>query len=187
MTKRILLLWLAMTAVPPLSAANDSVEDRLEILNQVQAFPHLLDSLQLEEWAELFTEDAVFEARPPSGETLVINTREAILAVFHRRYREGFAKAQIQRRHGVSTIHVIEQTERSAHVETYLTISVVQNATALSMVVTGTYEFFLVKIPPDKWLISRLIARPDANRGEHTPAVEIPDSVRHLVKRHAAN
>lgn len=183
----ILIFSLTSSVSAAVPAAAGTVDDRLTIVNQVQAFPHLLDSMRLEEWAELFTDDVVFEAHPPSGERLVIRTKEALLAVFVRRYREGFAAAQIQRRHAVSTIHVIEQTKTAAHIEAYVTISVVREARELAMVVTGTYEIFFAKDPNGAWLINRMIVRPDANRGEHTPPVEVPDAVKHLVEKYPAD
>lgn len=170
---RVIVVALAAVFMPLSPALSHDeatlmVQDRLEILNVVQSFSHFLDERKFDDWQALFTDDVRFEAFPGDGTRVEIDGKPTLVAFFQQRYEEG-SLATGQRRHALSTIRVVEQTEKTAQVKLYVTISMATDEAGLVFVTTGTYGIGLVKTD-NGWRANRWQIRSDVKA---TPPVEI--------------
>ncbi|ODA66515.1 hypothetical protein A7A08_02638 [Methyloligella halotolerans] len=149
-------------------------EDRLAIENLLYAYSFAYDNYEAEAWLSLFTDDAVFVAGTP-GEPSVSFSGEGFRSFWTERMK-AFAKSGNRRRHLMSNILFLDQTETTAHISVVglLTnakvdkpVSAAQllhngkNGEKFSVVTSLNYEGWLVK-GAEGWKIQRWHDLPDA-------------------------
>ena len=149
-------------------------EDRLAIENLLYAYSFAYDNYEAEAWLSLFTDDAVFVAGTP-GETPVAFTGEGFRSFWTERMK-AFASSGNRRRHLMSNILFLDQTETTAHVSVVglltnakdgKTVSATEllknakDAKRFTVVTSLNYEGWLVK-GPKGWKIERWHDLPDA-------------------------
>ena len=136
------------------NAAIQFIADRLAILNHVSAYSYLIDEGRWEDWFALFADDFTFETTVPQLGTVIIHGKKAFRAFIDERYIEPGKTSKAVRRHTQGNYHVVSQTATTAKVRSYMLISNVPAADALSILTTGTYNSTLEK-RNGKWTITR--------------------------------
>lgn len=146
------------------------VEDRLAIIDLLNSYSHNIDHGLVDEYAGLFTEDAVFEIHFPGAPPSSFNGHEQV-----RSLAEG-AKAMrasgIQRRHRLTNIIFHEQTDISASISCYLMLTNTANEQDLSLAFTGQYDGWLVK-GDDGWQIGKWVLTSDSGITAPAPSEEL--------------
>jgi len=128
--------------------------DRLAIINLVNAYAYLIDEARWDDWANLFSDDVVFESTVPLLGRVIAHDKKALMESVRLRYIEPGKTSIAVRRHTMGNTHVAEQTENTAKVRTYMLISSVPDADHLKPVTTGTYNAELEK-RNGRWVITR--------------------------------
>ena len=145
--------------------------DRLTIINHVTAYSFLIDEGRWEQWFALFSDDFVFETTTPCFGTIKIKGKKAFRKFIDVRFRgPGSEKNKVAHRHTMGNIHVVNQTETTAEVRTYLLISNAYPDGKFVVFTSGTYNVSLEK-RDGKWTITRWYIEVDAT----APKSEIPD------------
>lgn len=156
----------------------DSVEDRLSILHLISVYSHLVDDFDPATWGELFTEDARFEiryARDATGDTIVVEGRDAILGVIVPR-QSRFRGLGIQRRHFLTNPVVLDNPSDSARVMAYLMLANIDPEHGMQIEGTGRYDGIVVRTAAG-WKIQqwRLTADGRAIGGDSSRSLEAPE------------
>lgn len=133
--------------------------DRLAIENLIYAYSFAYDNYEAEAWLSLFTDDAVFVAGTP-GQPSVSFTGEGFRNFWTERMKT-FAKSGSRRRHLMSNILFLEQTEDTAHVSVVGLLTNAKDGKTFTPVTSLNYEGWLVK-GPEGWKIERWHDLPDA-------------------------
>lgn len=133
------------------------IEDRLEILNLIASYSHAADGISPEAYADCFTDDGVFHGRVGMPDESRIVGRDALLA-FHR--AAVARRGQVQNRHIQTNTWVVEQTETTALVRTYLLVMIARGDAQPEPGLTSVYEDELTKTPAG-WRIAVRRAIPD--------------------------
>ena len=133
--------------------------DRLEIMNVLGAYPHHFDEREAEEFLDLFAEDVSFELYMADEKVGGMDGRKAFGDMIVPRMAM-FAEKGLIRRHTNANIFIVSQTENEAHVRMGFILHSVEDMKELTLVSTGTYEGWLVKLD-GRWLIRRWIDRVD--------------------------
>jgi acetoacetate decarboxylase len=128
--------------------------DRLAIINLVSAYAYLIDEGRWDDWANLFSDDVVFESTVPLLGRVIAHDKKSLMESVRLRYIEPGKTSIAVRRHTMGNIHVAEQTENTAKVRSYMLISSVPDAYHLKPVTTGTYNAELEK-RNGRWIITR--------------------------------
>ncbi|XSG81487.1 MAG: nuclear transport factor 2 family protein, partial [Methyloligella sp. ZOD6] len=134
-------------------------EDRLAIENLLYAYSFAYDNYEAEAWLSLFTDDAVFVAGTP-GQPSVSFTGEGFRNFWTERMKT-FAKSGNRRRHLMSNILFLDQTEDTAHVSVVGLLTNAKDGKSFSAVTSLNYEGWLVK-GRQGWKIKRWHDLPDA-------------------------
>ena len=134
------------------------VEDRLEILNLIASYSHAADGTDPEAYADCFTDDGAFVGRVGMPDESRIEGREALL----RFSTTAIARRVdgVQNRHIQTNTMVVEQTETTARVKTYLLVMVSRGDQAPEPGLTSIYDDDLVKTERG-WRIRLRRALPD--------------------------
>lgn len=136
-----------------------STEDMQAIQQQVARYSYTFDSGDAEGWAEVFTEDGLWEFYAAGATTPAtrLEGRDALRGFCQQRFSE--------RREGVTSYHhqsgVIfdELTADSARVRTMLILTIQLPSEAPRLYLTGVYEDEWVKTPQG-WRIKYRVLRP---------------------------
>jgi 3-phenylpropionate/cinnamic acid dioxygenase small subunit len=167
------------SGVPP-KADLKFLADRMAILNHVTAYSFLIDEGRWDQWYALFSEDILFETTTPCFGTIRVKGKEAFRKFVDVRFRgPGSEKNDTAHRHTMGNMHVVEQTETTAEVRTYLLISNAHSDGRFQVFTSGTYNASLEK-RDGKWTITRWYIEVDAVAPKSTipeiPGIEfIPD------------
>jgi hypothetical protein len=141
------------------SAADLSVQDRLDIEQLYAAYNHAIDGGDAEGWADTFTPDGVFNTR--------FTGREALVG-FVKSWKE---RGGGNRRHWNSNLRVVA-TPDGATGSVYLMLWDVGVKPA-TIVSTGKYEDVLVKTK-DGWRFKSRVVKGDAPAAAAAPAASKP-------------
>lgn len=140
-----------------------SATDRLAIENLIRAYSLAYDNSQADAWFSLFTPNAVFVAGVPGAPPIAFSGEG--FRAFWRERMKAFSTSGNMRRHLMSNIVVLEQTEDTAHVSVVGLLTNVSDGRTFSAVSSLNYEGWLVK-GPDGWKIQRWHDFPDAPVGQ---------------------
>ncbi|MEJ8573797.1 nuclear transport factor 2 family protein [Microbaculum marinum] len=140
-------------------ATDFDVADRAAIANLIRAYSLAYDNGEADTWFSLFTPDAVFVAGVP-GEPAVAFTGEGFRSFWTERLKTFGASGNV-RRHLMSNIVFLDQTDTTAHVSVVGLLTNAKDARTFSAVTSLNYEGWLTK-GPDGWKISRWHDFPDA-------------------------
>ena len=138
--------------------ARQDMGARLEILDLLNSYSHHIDHGLVEEYASLFTDDAVFELHFPGAPTTSFSGSEQIksLAQGAKERRE----SGIQRRHLLTNVVFREQTDDSATIACYLLLTSTTDS-ELTFAFSGQYDGWLVK-GENGWKISKWVLTSDS-------------------------
>jgi len=150
--------------------------DRINIINTVTSYPHTLDEGRYDDWLDLFTDDTVMKGVVPGDELLVVSGKEAV-AVMAGVRRAG-RPADLQRRHAISTVNVVEQSADSAYVRAYMQISTAGTRDGMKVVTSGTYHFWLSRQADGDWRIGNWEIHTDMP----VSPVQVPKDIRDRVQ-----
>ncbi|MFG1266797.1 nuclear transport factor 2 family protein [Xanthobacter sp. DSM 14520] len=140
-----------------------SAVDRLAIENLIRAYSLAYDNGQADAWLGLFTDDAVFVAGVPGGPAVAFSGEG--FRAFWRERMKGFAASGNVRRHLMSNIVFIDQSDAAAHVSVVGLLANTSDGRTFSVVSSLNYEGWLVK-GADGWKIARWHDFPDAPVGQ---------------------
>ncbi|MCX2929479.1 nuclear transport factor 2 family protein [Mycobacterium sp. CVI_P3] len=132
--------------------------DRLAIKNLVDTYALAYDNYLADEWFELFTDEAVFVAGVPGLEP--VELRGADFRNFSRDRMSAFRTSGNQRRHLMSNMVFLEQTQTTARASVVGLLTNTANGTAFAAVAALNYEGWFVK-QNGVWKISRWHDFPD--------------------------
>lgn len=137
-----------------------TTEDRLEILELYNGYPHLFDSGEAERWAALFTPDATFTVQPPGGgsPSRQVQGTAGLVDMVRKTHEGSYKKRGI--RHEVSNI-VIEAAEYGARGRAYTMIVRVGDGQPPQITMTGRYADELTR-SADGWRFRSRTFFPDA-------------------------
>lgn len=136
-----------------------SVINRLAIRNLIDSYALAFDNYDADAWFRLFTPDAVF-AVGTSCAPHRIQSGEA----FHTFWRDRiatFKRNKDQRRHLMSNVTFLEETDTSAHVSIVGLLTNARNEQQFTVVTTLNYEGWFVK-NGGEWKIRRWHDYPDS-------------------------
>lgn len=176
-TARIFLLaWLTfpgfVAAQSPVGATDFNVADRLAIQNVISSHFLELDSCHMDAWIANYAEDAVFVAI--NGGQRHESDRPAFDKFFRERFRK-FKASGDQRRHVVSNIMFVSQSDDTAQVRANGGLLSTNNEMDAKVVSTMAYEGTFVK-RDGVWKIQKWFVRTDTNL--HFDKGSLPDGVR---------
>ncbi|CAN5296740.1 hypothetical protein BH09ACT8_BH09ACT8_21340 [soil metagenome] len=132
--------------------------DRLAVKNLVDTYALAYDNYLAEAWFDLFTDDAVFVVGVP-GQAPLEQRGEAFRS-FWRERMSAFSNSGNQRRHLMSNIVFLEQTETAVRASVVGLLTNTASGRAFSPVATLNYEGWFVK-QNGVWKISRWHDFPD--------------------------
>jgi hypothetical protein len=132
-----------------------SADDAVEILDLLGRYSFAADEGTPEDYADVFTDDGAFVGRVGQPDEIRVAGRDALI-----RFATGAAKrkasgAGLGTRHHHASPTILELTDTTAHVRSYLMVTVA-GANGL----TSIYDDRLVKTP-DGWRIAERRALPD--------------------------
>jgi hypothetical protein len=158
-----------VVAEEPAGKTDFSVVDRMAIQNVIASHFLNLDSCQIDAWIANYAQGATFT-------TVIAGKRyEFDRPVFEKFFRERFAAFQkhgIQRRHLVSNVLFVSQSEESAYVKANGLLLTTANWEAPGLVSGLTYEGWFVR-HGGVWKIKRWVVR-----GDTKIDIEFPEGVR---------
>ncbi|WP_099021498.1 nuclear transport factor 2 family protein [Mycolicibacterium palauense] len=134
------------------------VRDRLAVKHLVDTYALAYDNRQAEQWFELFTDDAVFAVGVP-GQPPVEQRGEQFRG-FWRDRMSTFGESGDQRRHLMSNIVFLEETDTTAHASVLGLLVNTSDGAAFTAVAALNYEGWFVK-RDGVWKISRWHDFPD--------------------------
>lgn len=137
--------------------------DRLAIANLLYAYSFAYDNYEASAWLSLFTPDAEFYTGLPGGPSVVFKG-DGFRAFWTKRMAD-FRSSGNQRRHLMSNILFLEQTEDTAHISVVGLLTNAKDGKTFTAVSSLNYEGWLVK-DDDGWKIQRWYDYPDAAFGE---------------------
>ena len=141
-------------------ATNFNVTDRVALTQLIHAYAIEVDRFNIDEWFALFTDDAVFSVGMP-GMTPVEQTGEVFRSFWRKRFGD-FERSGNRRKHLISNILFVEQTDSTAHAVISGLITNAKDGKIFSVVSGVDYEGWFVK-KDGVWLINRWNDRPDVN------------------------
>ena len=141
-------------------ATNFNVTDRVALTQLIHAYAIEVDRFNIDGWFALFTDDAVFSVGMP-GMTPVEQTGESSRSFWRKRFGD-FERSGNRRKHLISNIMFIEQTDSTAHAVISGLITNAKDGKTFSVVSGVDYEGWFVK-KDGVWLINRWNDRPDVN------------------------
>jgi hypothetical protein len=141
-------------------ATNFNVTDRVALTQLIHAYAIEVDRFNIDGWFALFTDDAVFSVGMP-GMTPVEQTGETFRSFWRKRFGD-FERSGNRRKHLISNIMFIEQTDSTAHAVISGLITNAKDGKTFSVVSGVDYEGWFVK-KDGVWLINRWNDRPDVN------------------------
>lgn len=175
-TRVCLLAWLAfpgfVAAQSPAGTTDFNVADRLAIQNVISSHFLNLDSCQMDAWIANYADDAVFVA-VNSGRRHE-SDRAAIDKFFRERFRN-FKAIGDQRRHVVSNIMFVSQSEDTAQVRANGVLLTTNSGADPKVVTTMAYEGTFVK-RAGVWKIRKWVVRTDTN--QNYDKANLPEGVR---------
>lgn len=136
-----------------------SVVNRLAIRNLIDSYALSFDNYDADAWFRLFTPDAVFAVGTACSPHLV-QSGEAFYTFWRDRIAT-FKRNKDQRRHLMSNVTFLEETESSAHVSIVGLLTNARNEQEFSVVTTLNYEGWFVKAG-NEWKIRRWHDYPDS-------------------------
>lgn len=139
-----------------------NVADRAAIANLIHAYAFAYDNAEAATWFSLFTDDAVFVAGQP-GQEPVAFTGDGFHTFWTDRLKT-FTTSGDLRRHLMSNILFLEETEDSAHVSVGGLLTNAKDGKVFDAVTSLNYEGWLVK-GDDGWKIRRWHDFPDVDVG----------------------
>ncbi|TGD88644.1 nuclear transport factor 2 family protein [Mycolicibacterium sp. CH28] len=142
----------------PAGGAGFDCRDRLAVKHVVDTYALAYDNYQADIWFDLFTEDAVFAVGVPGQEQ--IEQSGAVFRDFWRDRMSTFKNAGNQRRHLMSNIVYLEQTEATMHISVVGLLANTANGRTFAPVAALNYEGWLVK-RHGVWKINRWHDFPD--------------------------
>ncbi len=148
--------------VPAASAGRTKfdVGDRAAISNLVQAYALAYDTFNAQAWFDLFTADAVFVVGVP-GMKPVVQSGEAF-RTFWRDRLTNFKTSGNQRRHLMSNITFLDESENTAHVSIVGLLTNVKDGKTFTVSSSLNYEAWFEKTA-GVWKIKEWHDFPDAN------------------------
>jgi ketosteroid isomerase-like protein len=159
----VLLAWSFIptfsTAQEPAGRTDFNVADRLAIQNVIGSHFLNLDSSQIEAWAANYTDDAVFVGI--IGEKRYESEKPVFVKFFRDRFKDFRANGD-QRRHLVSNVCFVEQSEETAHIKANGLLLTTNKGGDPDLVGGLTYEGWFVK-RDGIWKISKWMVRGDTN------------------------
>jgi ketosteroid isomerase-like protein len=144
----------------PAGQAKFDVADRAAITNLIQAYALAYDTFNADAWFNLFAPDAIFVAGVP-GMKPVVQSGEAF-RTFWRDRLDNFKASGNQRRHLMSNITFLEQTDNAAHVSIVGLLTNVHDGKTFTAVTSLNYEAWFEKTD-GIWKIKEWHDFPDAS------------------------
>ena len=141
-------------------STNFNVTDRVALTQLIHAYAIEVDRFNIDGWFALFTDDAVFSVGMP-GMTPVEQTGEVFRSFWRKRFGD-FERSGNRRKHLISNILFVEQTDSTAHAVISGLITNAKDGKTFSVVSGVDYEGWFVK-KDDVWLINRWSDLPDVN------------------------
>ena len=141
-------------------ATNFNVTDRVALTQLIHAYAIEVDRFNIDGWFALFTDDAVFSVGMP-GMTPVEQTGEVFRSFWRKRFGD-FERSGNRRKHLISNILFVEQTDSAAHAVISGLITNAKDGKTFSVVSGVDYEGWFVK-KDAVWLINRWSDLPDVN------------------------
>ena len=141
-------------------STNFNVTDRVALTQLIHAYAIEVDRFNIDGWFALFTDDAVFSVGMP-GMTPVEQTGETFRSFWRKRFGD-FERSGNRRKHLISNIMFVEQTDSTAHAVISGLITNAKDGKTFSVVSGVDYEGWFVK-KDGVWLINRWNDRPDVN------------------------
>jgi hypothetical protein len=141
-------------------STNFNVTDRVALTQLIHAYAIEVDRFNIDGWFALFTDDAVFSVGMP-GMTPVEQTGEVFRSFWRKRFGD-FERSGNRRKHLISNILFVEQTESTAHAVISGLITNAKDGKTFSVVSGVDYEGWFVK-KDAVWLINRWSDLPDVN------------------------
>ncbi|MFM1987959.1 MAG: hypothetical protein RJA99_916 [Pseudomonadota bacterium] len=151
---------------------NFSVSDRAAILNLVQAYALAYDNFDADSWFELFTPDAIFVVGVP-GAAPVVQSGDAFRKFWRDRLAT-FKASGNQRRHLMSNITFLEQSDTTVHASVVGLLTNVEDRRTFSVATSLNYEAWFEK-EGGVWKIKRWHDFPDSS----------PEAAKAAPARHA--
>jgi 3-phenylpropionate/cinnamic acid dioxygenase small subunit len=140
----------------------EAVADRQAIVNHVTAYSFLIDEGRWDEWYALFSEDILFETTAPCFGTISVRGKKDFEVFVNVRFRgPGSETNRVAHRHTMGNMHVVEQTDTTAEVRTYMLISNAFPNGKFQVFTSGTYNASLRK-RNGAWTITRWYIETDA-------------------------
>ena len=159
----VLLTWLVLSscaiAQTPAGMTDFNVSDRLAIQNVISSHFLNLDSCQIDAWIANYTDKATFVA------VIAGVQYEADRLVFQEFFRErfhNFRENGVQRRHLVSNLLFVDQSDNAAHIKANGLLLTTTNGVEPEIVGGLTYEGWFVK-RKGVWKIVKWVVRGDTN------------------------
>jgi ketosteroid isomerase-like protein len=144
----------------PAGDANFNVADRAAISNVIRAYALAYDTFNADAWFDLFTADAVFAAGVPGTAPIVQSGDD-----FHKFWRDRLATFKTsgdQRRHLMTNITFLGQTDSTAHVSVLGLLTNVADGKTFNAVTSLNYEGWFEKID-GVWKIKEWHDFPDSD------------------------
>jgi len=140
----------------------EAVADRQAIVNHVTAYSFLIDEGRWDEWYALFSEDILFETTAPCFGTISVKGKKDFENFVNVRFKgPGSETNRVAHRHTMGNMHVVEQTDTTAEVRTYMLISNAFPDGKFQVFTSGTYNVSLRK-RNGAWTITRWYIETDA-------------------------
>ena len=140
--------------------SNFSPVDRLAIRSVMEAFASYWDHHQLDNFIDLFTEDAYLIWSQPNDKDATIPL-EVIKARARKRFQENDSTG-IQQRHLMANCHFVSQSKDSAQIEQYVLMSSIENRKIFKPHFTMVYNVWLKK-SNGRWRIYKYKLTPDVD------------------------
>ena len=137
-----------------------NVADRTALTHLIHAYAIEVGRCNIEGWFTLFTDDAVFSVALP-GMTPVEQTGDSFRSFWRARSGE-FERSGNRRKHLISNILFVEQTDRTAHAVISGLITNAKDGKTFTVVSGVDYEGWFVK-QGGVWRIKRWNDLPDVN------------------------
>ncbi|MCP9787201.1 nuclear transport factor 2 family protein [Cyanobium sp. N5-Cardenillas] len=141
-------------------ATNFNVTDRMALTQLIHAYAIEVDRFNIDGWFALFTDDAVFSVGLP-GMAPVEQTGESFRSFWRTRFGD-FERSGNRRKHLISNILFVEQTDSTSHAVISGLITNAKDGKTFSVVSGVDYEGWFVK-KDVAWLINRWNDRPDVS------------------------
>jgi len=143
----------------PAGTTKFNAEDRLAIINVIGTYSFTYDNYQIDKWLKLFTDKAVFAAGVV-GQKPLVQTGEEFRTFWKKRGAE-FKKSGNKRRHLISNIVFLDQTDKTAHISAVGLLMNSKKGADVSVRTPLNYEGWFVKVD-GVWLIEKWHDFPDA-------------------------